>query len=216
MTARPSPVPEPRAFRLLETILWEPGEGFFLLEGHLRRLAASAGHWGFACDPARVRAGLAKVASELPERPHRVRLTLDRSGGIEVRVTPLPADASAPARVALSADPVDRSDPLLRHKTTHREVYRVRAAARPDCDDVILTNDRGEVTESTIANVVIVIEGEAWTPPLDAGLLPGVFREHLLRTGQVRERSLRPDDLRRAEALYLVNSVRRWRPATLV
>ncbi|HEX7242140.1 MAG TPA: aminotransferase class IV, partial [Longimicrobiaceae bacterium] len=68
----------------------------------------------------------------------------------------------------------------------------------------------------TLANVVVRAGGEAWTPPVESGLLPGVFREHLLRAGEVRERTLRVEDLRRADELYLVNSVRKWRRAVLV
>ncbi|MDP9348701.1 MAG: aminotransferase class IV, partial [Gemmatimonadota bacterium] len=126
---------------------------------------------------------------------------------------PAPAE---PLRVALSEEPVDSADPLLYHKTTHRELYRSRAAARPDRDDVLLVNERGEVTEATIANVVARIGGVLWTPPVEAGLLPGVFRAHLLRSGEIRERALRPEDLRRAEAVYLINSVRKWCSAFLV
>ncbi|HZF12568.1 MAG TPA: aminotransferase class IV, partial [Thermoanaerobaculia bacterium] len=105
---------------------------------------------------------------------------------------------------------------LLYHKTTRREVYERRAAARPDCDDVLLVNESGQVTESTIANLVAEIDGERSTPPLDCGLLPGVFRGELLRTGEIRERVLTAADLRRATALWLVNSVRKWRRAVLV
>jgi para-aminobenzoate synthetase/4-amino-4-deoxychorismate lyase len=105
---------------------------------------------------------------------------------------------------------------LLYHKTTRREIYERRAAARPDCGDVLLVNEHGEVTESTIANLVVEIGGELWTPPLACGLLPGVFRAELLRRDEIRERVLTPADLRRTEAIWLVSSVRRWRRAVLV
>ncbi|MGI9179407.1 MAG: aminotransferase class IV, partial [Longimicrobiaceae bacterium] len=97
-----------------------------------------------------------------------------------------------------------------------RQLYESRAADRPDCDDVLLVNERGELTESTIANLVVRLGGQLWTPPLEAGLLPGVFRESLLRSGAIRERTLRPEDLRRAEAVFLINSVRRWRQVEVV
>ncbi|HEU0053696.1 MAG TPA: aminotransferase class IV, partial [Longimicrobium sp.] len=91
-----------------------------------------------------------------------------------------------------------------------------RSESRPDVDDVLLVNERGELTESTIANLVVEMDGVRWTPPLESGLLPGVFRAELLRRGEITERVLRPADLVRADTLWLVNSVRRWRRAVVV
>ncbi len=203
----------PVGFRLLETLLWEPGAGFFLLDGHLARMAASARRFGFAFDASSAAARLSEVAGS---GPLRVRLLLARGGEVSVEAHPLSAGEASPVRVAVSARPVDSRDPLLYHKTDRREAYRSRAAERPDVDDVLLVNERGEVAESTLANVVVRAGGEAWTPPVESGLLPGVFREHLLRAGELRERTLRVEDLRRADELYLVNSVRKWRRAVLV
>ncbi len=81
---------------------------------------------------------------------------------------------------------------------------------------MLLVNERGELTESTIANLVVRMDGALWTPPLDAGLLPGVFRADLLARGEVRERTLHPADLHGADEIWLVNSVRKWRRAALV
>jgi len=111
---------------------------------------------------------------------------------------------------------VDSGDAGLYHKSTRREPYARRAAARPDCGDVLLVNERGEVTESTIANVVVEITGRRWTPPLACGLLPGVLRAELLHTGEVEERVLTMEDVRGADALWLVSSLRGWRGAVLV
>jgi para-aminobenzoate synthetase/4-amino-4-deoxychorismate lyase len=111
---------------------------------------------------------------------------------------------------------VASGDWLLRHKTTNREVYNRARAARPDTDDVLLVNERGEITESTIANVVAEIDGVRVTPPVACGLLPGVFRAALLESGEVRERVLSRSDLAVAPRLWLINSLREWIPATLV
>ncbi len=66
---------------------------------------------------------------------------------------------SQPVRVGLAAKPVSAEDKFLFHKTTNRSVYDDAIASRPDCDDVILWNEAGEVTESTIANVVVSLAG---------------------------------------------------------
>jgi para-aminobenzoate synthetase/4-amino-4-deoxychorismate lyase len=203
----------PADFRLLETLLWEPARGWFLLDGHLSRLADSAEYFGYAFDADDAVRRLADAAGSF-EGPMRVRLRLGRDGVMEIEAAPHLA-STEPARVAIAAEPVDSHDPLLYHKTTRRAVYERRAATRPGCDDVLLVNERGELTESAIANLVVRLDGALWTPPLECGLLPGVFRAHLLARGEIRERVLRPADLERAEEVWLVNSVRRWRRAVL-
>jgi para-aminobenzoate synthetase/4-amino-4-deoxychorismate lyase len=72
----------------------------------------------------------------------------------------------------------------------------------------LLFNERGEVTESTIANLVYEIDGACYTPPVDCGLLPGTERARLLAQGRVQERPLRLEELPRCTRLWLVNSVR--------
>jgi para-aminobenzoate synthetase/4-amino-4-deoxychorismate lyase len=206
---------EPADFRLLETMLWESDGGWFLLDGHLDRMAASAEYFGYAFDGDDAVRRLEAAARGFGGGPMRVRLRLDRDGSIDIEATPHVL-STEPARVAIVAEPVDSHDPLLYHKTTRRAEYERRAAIRPDCDDVLLVNERGELTESTIANLVVRLDGTLWTPPLECGLLPGVFRAHLLARGEIRERVLYPADLERAEEVWLINSVRRWRRAVII
>jgi para-aminobenzoate synthetase/4-amino-4-deoxychorismate lyase len=205
----------PLGFRLLETMLWEPEGGWFLLDGHLERLAASAGYFGYAFDAEDAVRHLSALVPAFVDAPMRVRLRLDREGRMEIEATPH-TPSTAPARVAIAAEPVDSRDPLLYHKTTARAEYERRAASRPDADDVLLVNERGELTESAIANLVVRLDGALWTPPLESGLLPGVFRAHLVATGEIRERILHPNDLARAEEVWLINSVRKWCRAEII
>jgi para-aminobenzoate synthetase/4-amino-4-deoxychorismate lyase len=204
----------PAGFRLLETMLWEPGGGWYLLDGHLARLAASADYFGYRFDEGLIRNRLSRLQEIPADAPRRIRLLLDREGEAEIQPSPH-VSSPEPARVAIAAEPVDSRDPMFYHKTTRRAEYERRAAARPDRDDVLLVNERGELTESTIANLVVRMDGALWTPPLDAGLLPGVLRADLLARGEIRERVLRPADLARAEEIWLINSVRKWRRAVL-
>ena len=105
---------------------------------------------------------------------------------------------------------MDPADPFLFHKTTLRDRYDDARARFPDADDVILVNTRGEITETTIANLAVKIDERWWTPPVEAGLLPGCERAALLTEGTIEERILRPDDLERAEGVAVINSVRGW------
>ena len=103
----------------------------------------------------------------------------------------------------------------LRVKTTRREVYERAKAARPGLDDVVLWNERGEITESTIANVVAEIDNTWWTPPVSCGLLPGVFRAAVIEARMVQEGVITRDQIGRATRLWLINSLREWIPARL-
>jgi para-aminobenzoate synthetase/4-amino-4-deoxychorismate lyase len=203
------------AFQLFETIAHVPGEGFRHLAEHLERLGGSAAYFGFRFDDGDCAAALDRAVDERSE-PARIRLTLARDGSIGTELRDLPTMEEGPVRVALDDDPVDRSDVWLYHKTTRRAPYERRRDARPDVDDVLLVNDRGEVTESTIANLAALIDGDWYTPPVEAGLLAGTYRAVLLRQGELVERPLPMGSVRAAERLALVSSVRGWRRAELV
>jgi branched-subunit amino acid aminotransferase/4-amino-4-deoxychorismate lyase len=199
------------AFELLETIRWTPGHGFFLLDRHLTRLAASARHFGYACDTADLRAALDRAVAA-SAGALRVRLLLAHDGSARVECAVLDP-VTSPARVAFADAPVDRGDVFLYHKTTNRRVYD--AARRPDADDVILWNADRQVTETTIANIVAEIGGRKLTPPVECGLLPGTFRAQLLDDQVIEEGVITLDQIREATGLWLVNSVREWRAAQL-
>ena len=202
------------AFELFESLAHAPAEGFRHLNEHLDRLAASARYFGFRFEPEAAAAALKQAVDEVTE-PSVVRLTLARDGALSTDVRDLPP-AEERVRVSLDDEPVDRSDPWLFHKTTRRAPYERRRERRPDVDDVLLVNDRGAVTESTVANLAVRLEGVWVTPPIHAGLLPGTYRTVLLREGRLIERPVTADELRAAGELALVSSVRGWRPAVLV
>lgn len=200
-------------FRLLESLRWTPEAGYFLLDRHLRRLADSAGYFVFSLDRVAVERELAALAGSLTG-DSKVRLLLHRDGRIALEAEPLTAGArTEPVRVGLAREPVSSVDVRLYHKTTRREPYESARASRPDCDDVMLWNERGELTESTIANLVLVIDGRRLTPPVSAGLLAGTMRAALLESGEIEEHILTTADLARATEIWLVNSVRGRMPA---
>jgi para-aminobenzoate synthetase/4-amino-4-deoxychorismate lyase len=203
------------SFELLETLLHDPEDGYRRLDEHLDRLRSSAEYFGFAFDEHVVRGALTEAAASSLLKRVRVRLTLARSGSVGWGVLPMPASANDHVRIALDDHAVDPGDVLLFHKTTLRSRYEEARTRHPDADDVLLVNTRGEVTESTIANLAVRIEGTWWTPPLDCGLLPGTERAALLAEGTLSERVITLDEVRAADEIALVNSARPWRTATL-
>lgn len=201
-------------FKLLESILWTPSDGFFLFEEHLGRLADSGEYFGFAIEIDEIRKELERIVSSFPQRASKIRLTVNRLG--ELDIEGIPVEFPEAVQIAIATNPIHRDDVFLYHKTTHRHVYDNARRGHIDCDDVLLWNEKGEVTETTTANVVLESKGELFTPPISCGLLPGTFRKSLHAKGVIEERVIAVAELEEYDSLYLINSVRKWRKATLV
>jgi para-aminobenzoate synthetase/4-amino-4-deoxychorismate lyase len=201
----------PPVLSLLETMRLERGS-VVRLARHLRRLEGSAAYFGMPFDAAHVTGVIDAHARERPAGSHRARLLLSPDGVATITSQPFtPMGAGAgPVPTALASSPVSSQDRFLFHKTTHRVLYDRQRSSRPDVFDVLLWNERQEVTEFTIGNVVVELDGLRWTPPVDCGLLAGVFREELLEAGAIAERVITIEDLARASRVWLVNSLREW------
>jgi para-aminobenzoate synthetase/4-amino-4-deoxychorismate lyase len=205
----------PETHSLIETMAVLPTLGVRNRPLHLTRLLNSAMYFGFAIDLEKIEQALDVMAAKTTE-PQRLRLVLDHKGEIEVTVTRLLPSQIEPISLIIDFEPIMSNDPLFAHKTTLRNAYECRAARHHDVDDVLLVNERGEVTESTVANLVVMLEGEWWTPPLTSGCLPGVERARLIAQGLVRERVLYPSDVSAASRIGVVSSLRGFRRAALI
>jgi para-aminobenzoate synthetase/4-amino-4-deoxychorismate lyase len=139
-----------------------------------------------------------------------------RDGRLRAEAALLPEATLAPVRLALAPTPVESSDVFLFHKTTQRQVYEAAGLACPDADDVLLWNERGELTETCAGNIAVLLGGEWLTPPVACGLLAGTYRAQLLDDGRLRESTIGHHQLAQAEGLAVVNAVRLWRPAILL
>lgn len=195
-------------FDLLETILWSPENGFSLLEYHLRRLVQSADYFGFSLDLPRIREKLGNLAACLPATPHRIRLLVARKGFFRCDTKALDPGSMHFADIPLAKNPVDPNDPFLYHKTTHRRIYEDALRMSPGSADVLMFNERGEITEATFANAAFEIDGIMCTPPLRCGLLPGTYRAWMLDRAQMQERVVTVEEALRSANVYLMNSVR--------
>ena len=202
-------------FELLETMRFDPAEGVRHLDRHLERLTASAEYFDFRLDELEVREAVEKTAASAPATTVRLRLSLRKDGTVRVTATPLTDDPEA-VRVAIDDVAQDPSDVFLFHKTSRRDRYEAARRRHPEVDEVLLVNDRREITESTIANVAARIDGRWLTPPLEAGLLAGIGRAVALEEGRLVEGTVTIDDARAAEELALISDARGWRRAVLV
>lgn len=195
-------------FELLESMRLQDGQ-LLRLDGHLARLRTAAAHFGHRLNEGEVRQALASQATAHPSGVFKVRLLVAADGGVRAEAAPLAAPASSPPHVALATEPMPPADDFIRHKTTHRPVY-ARFVPPTGCFDTLLFNANDELTEFTIGNLALKLDGTWWTPPLSCGLLPGVMRAELLAQGALRERALTRSDLAHAQGMALINSVRGW------
>ena len=205
-------------FQLIETMLLLNGNILFL-PLHLERLALSAKYFDFAFDAAAVEARIAERIVSLSARASfRIRLLLHSTGEVTLTHTELTEETGS-WRIRISPHRINSKSFLRRHKTTRRQLYDAEyARARKDgFDEVLFLNERDELAEGSITNLFVKAGGKLVTPPLAAGVLPGVLRRHLLETDtDVVERTLVLEDLRTAEAVFLGNSVRGLCPVTRI
>lgn len=201
----------PISFALLETMRVENG-AIPRIDGHLRRLRRSAEYLGYRSIDRTMTLIEAKLSAEterLAMGLGRLRIVVQPDGSHEITVTAHKPDIG-PRRIAVAARPIDSRDWRLYHKLADRAPYVARLNDHPGVDDVILTNERGELTETTIGNLVLELDGRRVTPALGSGLLPGVFREALLNGRQIEEATLQVGDLQRASRVWMINSLREW------
>jgi para-aminobenzoate synthetase / 4-amino-4-deoxychorismate lyase len=202
-------------FSLLETMLWKPNDGYYLLRLHLRRLVQSARYFSIPLEMKTIEQNLI-VTTRPFSTPTKVRLLLHRDGTFSVSSSPLPApQPKKTLRVEFAETPIDFHNRFLYHKTTFRDIYCRALDGHVDVDDVVLRNEKNEITEMTIGNIVAQIDDTLYTPPVSCGLLPGVFRESLIRNGIITERILSPEDLLSAQKIFRINSVRTWEECRL-
>jgi para-aminobenzoate synthetase/4-amino-4-deoxychorismate lyase len=201
-------------FELIETLRYERGRGFHLLERHLARLQSSAAHFGYPFSRETVLAALEAEAARIDAPVALVRLLLAEDGGITVTSTAITLPTKDTVwRFVISDQRLDEKDPLVYHKTTRRQFFdreMERQKALTSCDEVVFLNKKGELTEGTRTNLFIELDGRLFTPALTCGLLPGTLREELLDLPRAAasEAVLTPQDLLAADRIYLGNSVR--------
>ncbi len=201
----------PGKFDLIETMRFSPTTGIFLLHRHMDRLANSAQRFGFVCDIHAIGQHLQTLTFDTL---HRIRLALHPDGSFSVTTEAFTKSEDTWA-VPIDFQPTD-PDPVFRgHKTTIRDVFAEARARHPGALDVILHNSNDEITETTIGNIVILASGKFLTPPSTSDLLPGVFRSELLTQKRIIEHSMSVDDLRHADEVWMINSLRGWTRLTI-
>lgn len=195
----------PNGTRLIETFAWVPDEPIARQALHLKRLRASARAFEFRYNETAV---LNAISALKGAGPQRCRLTLGTDGDVEITTAALPPSSDHWV-LYVSETRLSSSDPFLPHKSTQRAIYdETRANMPKGADEVIFLNERSEVCEGTITNILAKIGGDWLTPPVSSGCLPGVYRQNLLDLGQLKESVLTLDDLFNADEIRVCNALR--------
>jgi branched-chain amino acid aminotransferase len=209
---------------VFETLRWYGGKPFALAD-HLRRLEEGCDVLGLTMPP----------ASELESAAHavveanglgdaRMRITVTSGSGPPglargdgpptVLIVALPLAAWPPtASAVVSRLRRDERSPLAGVKTVSLAggVAALAEALAAGASEALILNTAGELCEATTANVFVVAEGVATTPPLASGCLAGITRAHVLELG-ASERRLRREDLAAADEIFLTSSTREVQP----
>jgi para-aminobenzoate synthetase/4-amino-4-deoxychorismate lyase len=199
-------------FELIETLLWK--DGYFLFDEHLARLETSALYFDFVYNYDKIRYELEFLIRQFfTSGKYRVRLVLRKDGSFSLSYLAFSPDKHG-LRVLVANERTNSGDRFLRHKTTRRDLYDrvLKQAQEAGYDEVLFLNEREELTEGAISSLFVERERRLLTPPLDCGVLPGTYRQRLLKREKAsEERVLFLDDLQDSDAVYLVNSVREKR-----
>lgn len=214
--------------QIIETMRFEDGRIFYQ-DDHIKRLLASCAYFDFAVTQKDIADFLADfITNQKAASAQKIRLLARRNGKLSAQATDLPAEPYAGPQtdltslpqtgsVCLSPESVDSSARWLFHKTTNRSQYdqSYKQAVENGHLDMLFVNEKGKVTEGAISNLFVRVDGSLFTPPLEDGLLPGVFRKQMLQTTALVERSITLRELETGE-LFLGSAVRGLRKVTLV
>lgn len=200
-------------FDLLETILW--GGEYFLLDKHLERLKNSAAYLEYPFDAPSLVSALEREDNKFEKgRKYKVRLLLSRYGQIHIESSIFEDNRQTANLVMISPVRTNSNDVFLYHKTTKRHLYdrAYQEALSRGYVEVIFMNEKDQITEGAISNIFVKKGDRYYTPPVECGLLNGIYRKYFLETSpNAEEKILYLNDLIGADSIFVCNSVRGMR-----
>jgi len=198
-----------KPFEIFETMLIENGK-IFLLDEHLDRMQKAAEYFLFCFDRKNILSQLDRLIKQKIYNSQRLKITLNKFGKLSYQLTEI-TSIPEEVKVIISKNKIDSQNKFQYFKTTNRELYNREYKKYSDKGffDVIYFNECGELAEGAITNIIIYKNDVISTPPLSAGILPGVYRKYLLKNNSmISERKLFKEDLLEADKIVLTNSVR--------
>lgn len=165
----------------------------------------------------RLGSGIFDDLGNLEGQDARVRVVA-QNNQLSTEITPF-VELQTPLRLALSHYPLTQEVQDTTRKTTLRDFYdgeRHRIKASTNADEVIFQNLDGQICEGSFTSIFIEKDGQLLTPKLSCGLLAGVLREGLIKSGKSSEAILKIEDLKSADTIFVGNSLRGLMPAIFI
>ncbi|WP_125395311.1 aminodeoxychorismate synthase component I [Streptococcus oralis] len=170
---------------------------------HLERLTKASRYFAYPFDPENLRQKIEEECKVCDiNQDYRLRISLSKSGEIGISRQILTPLSPTFCKAKLYLQEADLNQSFTYFKTTHRPHLSLGEQEK------IYHNKSGELLETSIGNLILKIAGKLYTPPINLGILPGIYRQYLLETGQVEEKVLTVPDLDQAETIYGCNAVR--------
>ena len=172
-------------------------------EEHIERLRKASRYFAYPFNPEYLRQRIdAECQTCHEEKDYRLKISISKSGDIDFYRQELIPLSPAFFQAQLCLQETSLQTPFTYFKTTYRPHLTIGKQEK------IYHNEKGELLETSIGNLVLQIAGKLYTPPINLGILPGIYRQHLLEIGQVEEKVLTLEELAQAEAIYACNAVR--------
>jgi len=205
------------------------------LDEHVQRMGHAAAELGIAFNAEATFAGLTEVLKKSAAPCEVLRITLSRgkaarglagdgtSPSLLITLDEFAAkNLFQPCRLKVSQVRRNEFAPSSRLKTlSYIDGIAAAREVAGDADDALMLNTSGHVASPTIANIFLLQGDELITPSLDQGILPGITRrillDHAKKLGlKPVERAVPLEDLVRADAVFLCNSLRFIRPVSML
>lgn len=199
-----------KPFELIETMLVE-NKKIFLLKDHLKRLKLSAEYFLFKYDEKKILSQLKKIIANIDNNKCRLRITLNKAGILNHSLSQI-VEKKNKIRLIVSEQKVNTKNRFQYFKTTNRKIYdaEYKKYSKLGYFDVLCFNEKNELAEGSITNILIYKNKKIYTPPLSSGILNGIYRSYLLQKNpKIIERKLLLEDLINADKIVLTNSVRK-------
>lgn len=168
-------------FEIFETMKYSKGK-IFLLNLHMKRLKAAANYFLFNYNSGMIKSELKNLIQQLGNNTKIIKMSLNKEGELKFEIRHY-KNSVGKIKIAISKSVVDSQNPFQYFKTTNRELYNneYQTYSSKGFFDVIYFNQIGELVEGAITNIFIKKKNILFTPPVESGLLPGVYRNYLIK-----------------------------------